>query len=147
MAERMASVLGSNGSERAMVVFADDGLDELSVTAPSTVIELVATDVGGFDLRRWRLDPADLGFAPSTLAELRGGDAAFNAGVIRRVLEGEPGAHRDIGVLNAAAALVIGGKVPDLATGVAEAGAAIDRGAAAEVLAALVRVSVEAATG
>jgi anthranilate phosphoribosyltransferase len=146
MAERMASVLGANGSERAMVVFADDGLDELSVTAPTTVMELTGAGDGRFEVRQWRVDPADLGFAAATLADLRGGDAAFNAEVIRRVLDGEPGAHRDIGVLNAAAALVVGGRAPDLRTGVAQASAAIDSGAAARVLEALVRVSTEAAS-
>ncbi len=145
MADRMASVLGTNGSERAWVVYADDGLDELSVTAPSTVTELEGTGDGRFEVHEWRVDPADLGFAPAALADLRGGDAAFNADVIRRVLDGEHGARRDIGVLNAAAALVIGGRAPDLAVGVAHASAAIDSGAAARVLDALVAVSAEVA--
>jgi anthranilate phosphoribosyltransferase len=140
MAEKMAGVLGANGSRRAMVIYADDGLDELSVTAPSTVIELIG-DGHDYELRTWRLDPGDLGLAPATLADLSGGDAAFNADAIRAVLDGRPGPHRDIGVLNAAAALVVGGQAPDLAAAMASAAIAIDSGAAMAVLERLVAVS------
>lgn len=147
MAPKMARVLGANGSIHAMVVFADDGLDELSVTSPSTVIEVAAdpSAPGGFGLRSWRLDPGDLGIAPSSMDELQGGDAAFNAAVIRRVLEGELGARRDIGVLNAAAALVVAGHAPSLSEGVAMAADALDAGRALAVLEGLVRVSCEEA--
>ncbi len=144
MASKMAGVLGATGSHRAMVVFADDGLDELSVTSHSTVIEIVGGPDGRAETRTWRLDPAALGFAPATMAELRGGDAAFNATVIRAVLDGEQGARRDIGVLNAAAALVVAGRATDLAEGVALASASADSGRAAEVLAQLARVSSDA---
>jgi anthranilate phosphoribosyltransferase len=146
MASKMAGVLGANGSRRAMVVYADDGLDELSVTSPSTVLELRADDGGaGYDVSTWRLDPADLGFAPATLADLRGGDAAVNAAAIRAVLEGERSPRRDIGVLNAAAALVVVGRAVDVAEGVAQAEASVDSGRAGAVLDGLVRVSREAA--
>ena len=74
-----------------------------------------------------------------------GGDPAHNADVVRRVLDGDHGAHRDIVVLNAAAALVVAGAAPELAAGLATAEAAIDGGRAAAALAALVRVSQEAA--
>jgi anthranilate phosphoribosyltransferase len=133
MAEKMAGVLGESGSRRAMVLFADDGLDELSVTAPSTVIE-VRGDGTDYELSRWRLDAADLGIARSTMTELSGGDAAFNAAAIAAVLDGKPGAHRDIGVLNAAAALVVVGLAPNLPAGLEQARRAIDSGAAALVL-------------
>ena len=145
MAPIMAGVLGANGSVHAMVVFADDGLDELSVTGPSTVLEVTGDGTGGYEVAPWRVDPAELGFPRATLDDLRGGDAAFNAGVIRRVLDGERSPRRDIGVLNAAAALVVGGLAPDLAHGVALAEASIDQGRAAAVLENLVRVSTEAA--
>ena len=79
------------------------------------------------------------------MADLKGGDATFNARVIRSVLEGEQGARRDIGVLNAAAALVVAGVAGDLADGVTRAEAAIDDGQAAAVLDGLVRVSKDAA--
>jgi anthranilate phosphoribosyltransferase len=145
MAPTMAGVLGANGARRAMVVHADDGLDELSVTSVSTVFEVTGDGGGDHEVRRWRLDPQDLGFARATMADLRGGDAAFNAEVIRRVLGGERGPGRDIGVLNAAAALVVAGRAADLADGVARAEAAVDEGRATAVLEALVRVSGEAA--
>ncbi|MGH9099983.1 MAG: anthranilate phosphoribosyltransferase [Acidimicrobiales bacterium] len=147
MAPKMAQVLGSNGSLHAMVVHADDGLDELSVASPSTLIEVVADDAApqGFSSRSWRLEPGSLGFSRSSLEELRGGDAAFNARVIRQVLEGERSARRDIGVLNAAAALVVAGRSEGLGDGVARASASLDTGRALAVLEGLVRVSCEEA--
>ncbi len=147
MAPRMAEVLGSNGSAHAMVVYGDDGLDELSVTSPSTILEVVADDgqPGAFTVRSSRLDPAELGIAPSPMSELRGGDAAFNAGVIRRVLEGERSARRDIGILNAAAALVVAGRAAGLAEGAEMAARAVEDGSALGVLEGLVRVSCEEA--
>ena len=95
-------------------------------------------------MTEWRVDPAALGFAPATLADLRGGDAAFNAGVIRSVLEGERGARRDIGVLNAAAALMVAGRVDDLESGVVLAAEALDSGRAVGVLDTLVTTSQDA---
>jgi len=147
MAPKMAEVLGANGSVHAMVVYADDGLDELSVTSRSHVLEVVA-DPGaprGFTLRSWTLEPEELGLARAPMSELRGGDAAFNAAVIRRVLEGERGARRDIGVLNAAGALVVAGHAADLAQGVEMASASLDDGCALGVLEDLVRISQEEA--
>ena len=132
MASTMAEVLGTNGSRHSMVVYADDGLDELSVTSPSTVMEVIGDGQGGYDVRTWRLDPVELGFAQATMDDLRGGDAAFNAGVIRGVLNGDRGPRRDIGVLNAAAALVIVGNAVDLSEGVAQASASLDSGRAAK---------------
>lgn len=162
MAPMMAEVLARSGSVRAMVMYADDGLDELSITAPSTVLEVragggpagdagdagrAAGDARGDqpEVRTWRLDAADFGFGRAPMSALRGGDAAFNASVIRRVLDGEPGAPRDIGVLNAAAALVVSGHADDLGSAVALASASVDDGCARDVLSALVRVSNEAA--
>ncbi len=147
MALRMASVLGSNGSRRAMVVYADDGLDELSVTSPATILEMEGDGDGAFDVRTSRLDPASLGFPPATMDDLRGGDASFNAAVIRRVLAGAPGPQRDIGLLNAAAALVVAGRATTLEEGVALASAAVDDGSAARALERLAHVSTEAAAG
>jgi anthranilate phosphoribosyltransferase len=141
MASVMATVLGVTGSRRAMIIHADDGLDELSVTSPSSVLELNGDGVGSFELSEWRVDPASLGFAPATLADLRGGDAAFNARAIRAVLEGARGANRDIGVLNAAAALMVIGRVDDLATGVELAIESIETGRALAALDALVKAS------
>jgi anthranilate phosphoribosyltransferase len=146
MAEKMAGVLGANGSKHAMVMYADDGLDELSVTSPSTVIELIG-DGRDYELSTWRLDAADLGIERATMTDLSGGDAAFNATAIRRVLAGERGPHRDIGVLNAAAALVVSGHAVDLASGISIAGDSLDSGAAASTLERLVATSVRLAAG
>src|SRR5271155_819425 len=140
MASKMAGVLGANGSRRAMVVYADDGLDELSVSSQSTVLDLEGDGSGEFEVRTWRLDPAALGFRGGTLADLVGGDAPFNASVIRSVLEGEQGPRRDIGVLNAAAALVVCGLAQDMDHGARLAESSIDDGKASDVLDGLIRV-------
>jgi anthranilate phosphoribosyltransferase len=144
MATKMAEVLGRNGSRRSMVVYADDGLDEISVTSGSTALELTGDGHGRYEVRTVRITPADFGFAPATMHDLRGGDAAFNADVIRAVLDGERSPRRDIGVLNAAAALVVAGRVDDLGAGVTMAAASIDDGRAAAALRELVRCSQEA---
>ncbi len=144
MAPIMAGVLGATGSRHAMIVHADDGLDELSVTAPSSVLEIRGDGAGEFEVRDLRIDPAALGFAPATMDDLRGGDAAYNARIIRTVLGGEQGARRDIGILNAAAALVVAGRVDDLESGLGVAAESIDSGRALGVLDALVTTSQEA---
>jgi anthranilate phosphoribosyltransferase len=141
MAPIMAGVFGATGSRHSLIVHADDGLDELSVTSPADVLEVRGDGAGAFEVRRWRVDPRALGFPPATLADLRGGNAAFNAGVIRSVLEGERGARRDIGILNAAAALVVAGRVEDLESGLGLAADAIDNGRAVAVLDALIATS------
>ncbi len=145
MAPKMAEVLGSSGSVHAMVVHADDGLDELSVTSASTILEVVSDPdaPGSCSFRTWRLEPEELGIARAPMSELRGGDAAFNAGVIRSVLDGERGSRRDIGVLNAAAALVVAGAASSLGDGAAMAAHALDSGRALGALEGLVRVSRE----
>ena len=141
MADKMLGVLAANGARRAMVVYGDDGFDELSTTGPSTVHELIVDPTAARRPRVYRIDPADLGFAPAALEDLRGGDAAVNAEAIRRVVGGQQSPHRDIAVLNAAASLVVIGTVPDLAPGVALACQVIDDGRAAAVLEALIWVS------
>jgi anthranilate phosphoribosyltransferase len=147
MADKMLGVLAANRAERAMIVYGDDGLDELSTTGPSTVHELRRNKTGSgteYEMTTFRVDPGELGFAPATLGDLRGGDAAVNAEAIRRVVAGDPSPHRDIAVLNAAAALVVIGQAPDFPSGVALACTVIDDGRAAQVLDALVRVTQEA---
>ena len=136
MAERMARVLAARGSQRVLVVHGDDGLDELTTTTTSTVVELVDGEV-----RTTTVDPADLGIGRAAPSDLTGGDADANAAVAKRVLAGEPGAHRDIVVLNAAAGLVAAGAAADLAAGVTRACQSIDTGAAAGALDRLVATS------
>jgi anthranilate phosphoribosyltransferase len=144
MADKMVGVLAANGALAAMVVYGDDGLDELSTTGPSTVHELIRSSDGEYERSIYRIDPADLGLPLVTLEDLRGGDAAFNATAIRRVLAGDTSPHRDVAVLNAAAALTVIGSATDLVEGVALATEVIDDGRAAAVLESLIKVSREA---
>jgi anthranilate phosphoribosyltransferase len=129
MAERMLAVLQAHGAEHVMLVHGHDGLDELSTTGPSTVLELqsgvITTSV---------LDPADLGVPRAQPEDLRGGDPATNADLARRVLAGERGPHRDIVVLNAAAALLVGGATSSLEAGLPLAATVLDDGRAARAL-------------
>jgi anthranilate phosphoribosyltransferase len=123
-----------------MVVRGHDGLDELTTTTSSTVFEIRDGEIRSFEL-----DPAGLGLARATPADIRGGDPAANVALAHRVLGGERGAHREVVALNAAAALVVGGLADDLRSGLEQAFAAIDSGSAAAVLERLVAVSNAAA--
>jgi anthranilate phosphoribosyltransferase len=139
MAEKMAGVLAANGALHVMVVYGHDGLDELSTTGPSTVVERV-----GASTTVTVVDPLDLGLARARPEQLRGGDARTNAALARRVLAGDAGPHRDIVILNAAAALVVSGVAGDLKAGVIRAAASIDDGSAAAVLDRLAACSQQA---
>ena len=136
MSERMVGVLAARGSERVLVVHGDDGLDELTVSTTSTVVELRDGEV-----REYPVDPKELGIAPAPTEALVGGDPATNAELARRVLAGDAGPHRDVVCLNAAAGLLVAGMVDDLADGLQAARAAIDGGGAADALDRLVAVS------
>ena len=136
MAEKMLGVLALNGATRALVVFGHDGLDELTTTTTSTVIELA-----GGEVTTSIVDPATLGLPRATRDDLRGGDPRANAEAARRVLGGEPGHHRDIVLLNAAAAAMVAGRVDSLADGLEVVASSVDDGRAAEVLERLVEAS------
>jgi anthranilate phosphoribosyltransferase len=136
MAPRVIGTLAELGATRALVFFGHDGLDELSTTTTSTVYELRDGEIRDFEL-----DPTRLGIARVELSALEGGDAAGNAAVVRRVLDGESEPGRDIATLNAAAALTVAGLADDLADGLERARAAIDDGRAAKVLDDFVRTS------
>ncbi len=138
MAPKMLGVLRANGATHAIVCFGDDGLDELSTTGPSTMLELV--DEGGAS-RAVRVDAGELGLARATLADLEGGGPEENAAIARAVLGGASGPARDIVVLNAAAGLVVGGAVEDLVSGVGMAARVLDEGRAAAALDALISTS------
>ncbi len=127
--EPMAEVLGRLGVGRAWVVHGADGLDELTVTGPTHVAE-----VRGDDIVTFTVEPESVGLGRWTLDDLRGSDAEANAEALRRVLAGDPGAYRDIVVLNAAAALVVTDRATSLDHGVAQAALAIDEGRAQQVL-------------
>jgi anthranilate phosphoribosyltransferase len=133
MAPVLAAVLAGRGT-RAVVFRGDDGLDELTTATTSSV--WVVRDG---EVEPDRVDPSALGIATPAADALRGGDPAFNAGVFRRLVEGEPGPVRDAVLLNAAAALAAyderGGRLHDaLAAGMARAAAAVDDGRAAALL-------------
>ena len=134
-ARSMIEALRTQGLTSAWVVHGG-GLDELTTTGPSEVLALRAGDITSFSV-----DPGHLGLAPATAADLRGGAPEENADAVRRVLAGDRGAHRDVVLLNAAAALVVADRVDDLTTGLEMAAAAIDTGAAQRCLDTLVMVS------
>ena len=133
LTEVMAEVLKELGTVRAFVVHGEDGLDEISTTGESRVAELR----DGW-MRSYMIRPEDFGLSRASLADLRGGSAADNAEIIRRILQGERGPKCDIVVLNAGAAIAAGGKAADIAEGVGMARKAIDSGAALEKLQRLV---------
>ena len=137
MAEKMAGVLRARGSERALVVFGHDGLDELTTTTTSTVVELGEDG----ELQRYELDPVAHGLKVSQPNDLRGGDVTTNVAATRDVLAGKPGPHRDIVVLNAAAGLMAAGLAGDIGDGLSMAAAAIDDGRAQHALDQLIEVS------
>ncbi|BCM85859.1 anthranilate phosphoribosyltransferase [Methylobacterium indicum] len=136
LAEPMTRVLAELGSRRVWTVHGSDGLDEITTTGPTAV---VALEDGA--IRRFTLDPREVGLRLAQPEELRGGDPAHNAAALRAVLDGARTPYRDIGVLNAAAALVVAGRVESLQDGVARAAQAIDTGAARAVLERLAAVS------
>jgi anthranilate phosphoribosyltransferase len=130
MAERMLGVLMASGATRSLVVYGADGLDELTTTTTSTVHEQRDGQVSTYEV-----DPEALGLALAKPDDLVGGTAEVNAEAARRVLAGDPGPHRDIVVLNAAAGFVAADRADDLAEGVGLAQAAIDDGRAEAKLA------------
>lgn len=137
--EPIAEALHNLGAVHAWVVHGSDGLDEITTTGPTRVTELKNGSIRTFEVR-----PSDAGLPPATLEDLKGGDATVNAAAIRQLLVGEQGPFRDIVVLNAGAALIVGGKASDLREGAERAARAIDDGSAARALDKLVAVSNEA---
>lgn len=136
LAQRMAEVLARLGVTHALVFHGQDGMDELTTTGTSQVIE-----VKGGELRTFELEPADLGLRRAGLDALRGGGPAENAAIAREVLSGAPGPRRDVVLLNSAAALCAAGLAADFKEGVGLAGEAIDSGRAAQVLTRWAQVS------
>lgn len=136
LTEPLARVLAELGTHRAFVVHGADGLDEISNTGESQISEVHEGVV-----RNSRVRPEDFGMPRASIRDLQGGDRDENAEIIRRVLGGEPGPRRDIVLMNAAAALVAGGRARDLKEGVGRAAHAIDSGAAARKLEALAGLS------
>ena len=126
----VAGTLAELETERAFVVHGGGGLDEISLAGPTMVAEVREGTV-----RRFSVTPEEFGVEPAPLNAVRGGTAAENAELIRRILEGEAGPPRDIVVINAAAALVAAGVAPNFREAAEIARAAIDSGRAAKTLA------------
>jgi anthranilate phosphoribosyltransferase len=131
--EIIADALVQLGTVHALVVSADDGIDELSIASRTRVIEVAD---GGTE--EWFVEAAELGLGTAPLEAIPGGEPAENAAVVRSVLEGEAGPARDVSILNAGAAIFVGGGAPNLEEGIAKAAEAIDSGAARDVLGRLV---------
>jgi anthranilate phosphoribosyltransferase len=139
--ETIAGALALLGVERALVVSSEDALDEMSISAPTTVVE-----VNGADLTTYTVAAEDVGLTASADPDATaGGSPEDNAATTRAILGGEQGPCRDLAVLNAAAAIYVAGRAGDLAAGVAAAQAAIDDGAALRTLDALVARTQELA--
>ena len=136
--ETIAEALVGLGSERAMVVAAEDGVDELSISARTRVVEVAD---GGTE--EWFVEPAEYGLTAGELADVAGGSPEENAAASRAVLAGESGPPRDLVLLNAGAAIYVGGLAASLGDGVERAAAAIDSGEAAELLDRLVTASAK----
>jgi len=134
----LAEALAMLGTEKAWVVHGSDGLDEITTTGPTHVCEW-----DGSIIREFTISPLDVGLAQAAEADIKGGEPAENAEILKAILDGAPGAKRDIVVLNAAAALFVAGASSSLADGVARAQASIDSGAARKALDSLVALSRE----
>jgi anthranilate phosphoribosyltransferase len=137
LAGKMADVLMRLGVERAIVFHAGDGMDELSVSSPSAVIEIDG------QRKEYQLDPSELGLATAPVETMRGGGPEHNARLAREVLDGAPGPRRDVVLLNTAAALRAAGLASDWKDGIRAAGEAIDSGRAGEVLQRWAKISQE----
>jgi len=127
--ETIAEALVGLGSDRALVVAAEDGLDELSVSARTRVIE-----VGDGGTEEWFVEPGDFGLGEADLEDVAGGSPEENAATSRAVLDGERGPRRDLVLLNAGAAIYVGDLAGSLAEGVERAAAAVDGGEAGQLL-------------
>jgi anthranilate phosphoribosyltransferase len=123
------------GSEAAWIVHGK-GLDELTIAGENWVVALE-----GGTVRSFAVTPEDAGLTRAPIEAIKGGDAATNAAALRALLEGAAGAYRDTVLLNAAAALVVAGKVAELRDGVTVAAQVIDSGAAREALERMQRAS------
>jgi anthranilate phosphoribosyltransferase len=139
MGEKVLDVLAAQGAEHVLVVFGHDGLDELTTTTTSTVLER-----RGDASRTWVVDPSELGIPLSDPDDLQGGDPAVNAARCAAILAGERGPQRDVVLLNAAAGLLAASAVDDLPAGYEAAAASVDTGRAAAALESLVATSQEA---
>jgi anthranilate phosphoribosyltransferase len=138
--DTMAGALALLGTKHALLVASEDGLDELSISAPTLVVEVI-----GSELRRYTVSPEEVGLTPAPAESIPGGDPDQNAQTARAIFEGEPGASRDLAALNAGAAIYAGGRADTLEEGVRAAERAIDDGLALAALERFVRRTIELA--
>jgi anthranilate phosphoribosyltransferase len=138
--ETIAGALARLGARKALVVSSDDGLDEMSTSGTTRVVE-----VDGQDVRAYEVAPEDVGLTRAEPSALTGGTPDVNAQTTRRIFAGETGPARDLAVLNAGAAIYVSGTVDSLEAGVRAAEAAIDDGRAAAALDALANLTKELA--
>jgi anthranilate phosphoribosyltransferase len=141
VAEMMAQILVNTGSERVFCVHAHDGLDEISLSGPTTIFSALKP---GAALETEDFRPSDLGLREAPLSEIQGGDVAENTAILRQVLEGEQGPKRDIVILNAAFALVAAGLADSPSEGAVLAAESLDGGRALGALSSLIEVSQSA---
>ncbi|MBM6995500.1 anthranilate phosphoribosyltransferase [Paenibacillus sp. DXFW5] len=134
----IAEVLRELGSKRALVVSSREGLDEISISSPTRVSELKNGEIRTYDLQ-----PEDLGLRTYPLEAMIGGDPLTNAEIVRRVLQGAPGAHRDVVLANAGACVYVAGLADNIREGVAIAAEAIDSGKALNKLEQLIQTTEE----
>jgi anthranilate phosphoribosyltransferase len=127
--DTMAGALALLGTQHALLVSSADGLDELSISAPTHVVE-----VRGTELDRYEVTPEQVALSSAPLQEIPGGNPDQNADTARRIFSGEPGAARDLAVLNGGAAIYVGGGAGTLEEGVRAAEEAIAIGAAQRTL-------------
>jgi anthranilate phosphoribosyltransferase len=138
--ETIAEALVGLGCDRAFVVRSEDGVDEIGLGGPTRVIE-----VRDHRTEEWFVDPESMGFGIAESEEITGGAPEENAGKVGRILAGEGGPPRDVVLLNAGAAIAVGGGAEDLAAGIERARESIDSGAARGVLERLIEMTGELA--
>lgn len=136
LTELMARALALLRSERAWVVYGADGIDEISISGYTKVSECRDGTVKTFYVH-----PSDFGLPKAPASSLQGGDAARNATILREILAGAPGPRRDVVLLNAGAALFLGGRAASVREGIERAAAAIDSGGAGRTLNAMIAAS------
>ncbi|CAA9574038.1 MAG: Anthranilate phosphoribosyltransferase [uncultured Thermomicrobiales bacterium] len=142
IARKLARVLARLGSERAVLVHAAEGLDEIGIAGPTTVTEY---DARHGEIRVFQITPEEFGLGRATVEDLRGGDVAANVAITRAVLSGEPGPRRAVTLLNAGAGIYAADAAASVAEGVELAATAIDSGAALATLTRLADLSSDLA--
>src|SRR5579872_1196875 len=142
LVEKLAEAFGMLGLRRAMVVHGDDGLDEITITAPTRVSEVREGNV-----RSYEVTPEEFGFVRASLQAISGGDASDNAAIIHEILEGKKSPCRDVVLLNAAAALVAAARADHIQDALPLAAQSLDSGAARRKLEAMVRFTNSVVSG